>query len=338
VLRGSLPEIIAFPQIDTLCTGESSTLRAYTSDSLIWSPDVNISSTSEDTVIVNPSVTTQYIATALSTNGCKSYDTVLVKVYSPISLSVTPPVSTICPETPLQLNASASGKISWTPSTYLNNSSIPDPISIPSDSITYTVIAQDSVGCFADTATAVVNVYSRPEVEAGPDLFLPYNSAFTLSPVYSTGLVDYSWTPPGNLSCTDCQTPHGLALDRQSFIIEVTDQNSCKGKDSVTVFVSCEKSNLLLPGAFTPNGDGRNDWFYPITFGYKQIKSFVIFNRLGGKVFERKTFMPNIESLGWDGRVKNSGQPDTQAFIWILEGECHTGESIITKGSVILLR
>ena len=336
ITRG-LPVVVIFPAIDTLCSGSVAELRAFTADTLLWSPNTNINCTTCDTVLVSPTVTTQYIARATDIFGCINYDTSLVKVFNPFNLAVYPGDTSVCPKMPVQYNLNTGGAITWTPSLYLNNTTIRNPIAIPDTSVIYRVVVQDSVGCFSDTAFANLHVYGKPMVNAGPDRFLSYGTAFTLSPAYSGNISTYSWTPTGVLSCDNCATPSGIALKKETFTIAVSDINGCRFSDSVTIFVNCEKSNLLLPTAFTPNKDGRNDYLYPLTRGYKEIKSFIVYNRFGVKVFENKNFEPNIPSLGWDGKVKSDSHVSTQSFVWIVEGVCDSGELITTKGSVILI-
>ncbi len=334
----ALPSLSVLPAIDTLCLGQSATLVAYTSDSLIWITNTDISCTSCDTVVVNPTMTTNYIAKAVTINGCKNYDTSVVKVFRPINLSVSQTLTSVCPGIPVQFNLNTTGITTWNPSTFLNDPSIQNPIAIPDSNITYTIIVKDSVGCFTDTVTASIIVFPRPIVEAGIDRFLPYNAPFTLAPNYGTGTRTYLWTPQGSLSCTNCPRPFGAALKSERYTIEITDVNNCKAKDSITIFVGCEKSNLLLPTAFTPNGDQKNETFFPFARGYRIIKSFTVFNRNGAKVFERKNFQPNIPSEGWDGKVKGGITDNIQTYVWVIEGICDTGTAIVTKGSVVLIK
>ncbi len=338
VITAPLPPISVLPKIDTLCQGQSAVLYAYTSEQLDWVTTTNISCTTCDTVTVNPPATSLFIARATSYYGCKNYDTSLVKVYGPLNLSVSPNTTSICPGGTVQLALNTTGLTTWLPSTYLNSSTIKNPVSRPDASITYTAVVSDSVGCFKDSVSATVTVFPRPTVDAGPDQVLPYNTSFLLSPNYPMGVVSYNWTPGTNLNCTNCATPTGIALDKQLYTIEVTDQNGCKGKDSLNIVVSCEKSNLLLPTAFTPNGDGRNESFYPIARGYKSIKSFTVFNRSGAKVFERQNFQPNIPGLGWNGMTIGGQLENMQSYVWVVEGICQNGMSIITRGTVILIK
>ncbi len=333
-----VPGISVFPRVDTLCLGSSAQLIAFTVDSITWSPTTNIDCLDCDTVNVNPVVTTSYIATAINGFGCKNEDTALVKVFAPINLVVYPADTTICPGQTIQYNTNTAGNILWSPSTFLNNNRIRDPIARPTTAITYTVTIKDSVGCFTDTAYAVVNMFPTPTVNAGPDLILPYNNSFTLSPAYSNNIMAYNWTPAINLNCTTCPAPGGIALTSQEYRIEVTSTNGCKAADSIRVFINCLDANLLMPNAFTPNNDGRNDYFYPITRGYRSVKYFVIFNRYGQKVFERRNFVPNNSTLGWDGRLKDTKQGSTEAFTWFMEAECDLGKLLNTKGTVLLIR
>lgn len=338
VIINPLPRLSIIPAVDTLCINDTAILKAYTVDTLLWTPDTNISCISCSTVSVYPNATTNYIARAMNEFGCKSYDTSLIKTYAPFKLIVSPTDTSVCPGLPVQLNMNVIGKTLWSPSTFLNDPSIPNPVSTPGSSIKYNVVVQDSVGCFTDSAAININVYSKATVDAGPDTTLPVNTSFTLNPVYSGNVINYLWTPAATLSCTDCASTSGIALQKQTYQIQITDINGCKTSDSVTVFVICEKSNLLLPNAFTPNNDGLNDNFYPFAKGYNVIKSFMIFDRWGNKVFERKNFQPNIPSLGWNGRIKGDPNISTQSFVWMVEGECDSGEIINTRGTAMLIR
>jgi len=332
-----LPRINVFPAMDTICQNDTAILRAYTLDTLLWITNTNISCLDCDTVNVYPNITTNYIARAVNTYGCRSYDTSLVKVYAPLNLQVFPADTTVCPGQPISYSLNAVGITLWTPSTFLNDDKSMRPVARPDTAITYTVIVADSVGCYTDTATAIVNLHERPSVDAGPDRLLPYNTTYSLTPAYSNNIINYTWSPPGNLSCTNCPNPSGIALQKETYQVEVTTNLGCKATDIINVLVNCERSNLLMPTAFTPNRDGMNDRFYPITRGYHRVKTFIIFNRLGNKVFERKDFPPNISSLGWDGAIKGFEYSPTESFIWYMEAECDAGQLVVVKGTVLVI-
>ena len=337
-----LPQIVTFPSESNICQSRDSVmLTAFSIDSLLWTSSSNLSCIYCDTTIAYPTVTTQYIAKAINRFGCLNYDTCNVKVFSPFSLNVYPADTSVCLGSPVNFTHNAQGITTWFPSTYLlnveNNSNT--QVSIPKEGIVYKIIEIDSAGCYSDTAIARIGIYPFPKVNAGPDKVMQFNSIFNVSPTYSSDVSTYLWKPAVGLNCANCSTVEGVALKRASYSIEVTSINGCKASDSINLFLACEKGNIQLPGAFTPDNNGINDFFYPIAKGYRIIKSFSIFNRAGNKVFERKNFAPNIASFGWDGAVKSTGiSASAETFAWYIEAECDMGELVTSKGTVMLLR
>ena len=70
--------------------------------------------------------------------------------------------------------------------------------------------------------------------------------------------------------------------------------------------VTISESQLEMPNAFTPNGDGIND-VYRAKEGYESIVEFhaAVFNRWGRKLYEW-----DDPSGGWDGTAGGSKDPD----------------------------
>jgi gliding motility-associated-like protein len=343
----SQPEIAVFPIIDTICSGQSLNLLAFTADTLSWKTNYNLTclTVACDTASVNPQVTTSYIAQSKNQYGCISTDTSFIRVYAPFTLQVLPADTSVCPKelvryrTNVNGTTTTNGVTTWTPSTYLNSATILSPKSRADTSISYTIIVTDSAGCYADTAIATIQTYQLPTVNAGPDQIVPYNNAFILSPIYSAGISNYLWSPSLNsLSCTSCPVTTGIAAVTTTYTIVVTSSDGCKAKDNIIVSVACDKANLTIPSAFTPNNDGRNDMFYPMTRGYKVINTFIIYDRWGNKVFERHNFTPNVPSLGWNGDAKDKLTSGSAIFVWIIEATCDIGEKVSSKGTVVLIR
>lgn len=99
---------------------------------------------------------------------------------------------------------------------------------------------------------------------------------------------------------------------------------------TLKVFNSCL---LLVPTAFTPNGDGLNDYLYPLN-GFKALNmEFRVFNRLGQMVFSTTDWTKK-----WDGRYKGDPQP-AGTFVWeFIYTDDDTGERIYQKGTSVLIR
>ncbi|MCR6721381.1 MAG: gliding motility-associated C-terminal domain-containing protein [Chitinophagaceae bacterium] len=103
------------------------------------------------------------------------------------------------------------------------------------------------------------------------------------------------------------------------------------------VNVVCNNFNYFIPNTFSPNGDGRNDRFFPRGTGLFRIKSFSVFNRWGQVIYEKRDFAPNDPSAGWDGRYKGQlSSPDV--YIYMMEIICDNNVVIPVKGNVTLLR
>ena len=228
-------------------------------------------------------------------------------------------------------------KIIWSPSINISNTTNYNPFVSPVSNTTYSAFLIDSAGCFSATTSIDVIIKSLPQVNAGPDKILPYNSVFTISPLYSSNVVTYSWMPAGLLSCATCRITSGMALASQEYTIKATSDSGCIAKDSITIFVECKYANLLMPSAFTPNRDGLNDIYYPITRGIKSVKRFSIYNRYGQQVFEAKNFVPNDKSFGWNGKLNGIDQ-SSDTYVYMLETICDLGEIISKKDSFLLLR
>lgn len=90
--------------------------------------------------------------------------------------------------------------------------------------------------------------------------------------------------------------------------------------------------SILVPNSFTPNGDGLNDYLYPIN-AYKALNLyFRVYTRSGQIVFETTDW-----TRKWDGRFK--GQPaDVGTYVWELKyTDKESGKAVLRKGSTILL-
>jgi len=90
---------------------------------------------------------------------------------------------------------------------------------------------------------------------------------------------------------------------------------------------------INVPTAFTPNGDGINDYLYPTNALKATNLEFRVFNRYGQLVFETRDW-----TRKWDGKVNGVQQP-TGVFVWYLSyADEDKGQKHFLKGTTILLR
>ncbi|MCH8902774.1 MAG: hypothetical protein IIA45_02525, partial [Bacteroidetes bacterium] len=99
--------------------------------------------------------------------------------------------TTICAGQSIQFSYDTSLVYDWTPGTYLNDSTIADPISNPSDSIVYQVITSDS--CMnLDTFLISLNVKQLPVINLTTDTVICTYDSILLS---ASGGGTYLWSP-----------------------------------------------------------------------------------------------------------------------------------------------
>jgi gliding motility-associated-like protein len=332
------PFLRIFPRGDTICQGQKDTLIAFHSDTLSWTPVPLVSCVTCDTTIASPNVSTIFYATAKNNIGCSVQDSSIIKVLTPFTAAAVKSPVTVCEKDTVRINVTPPDKkIVWSPGFGLSDSTVYNPLVRATSNTTYTALLSDSTGCFTSTASVDVIIKTIPQVEAGPNRVLPYTSPFTISPTYSSNVQLYEWTPAGNLNCTTCATPSGVADKGQTFTIKVTSDSGCVNQDNITISVECKYANLFMANAFSPNRDGKNDLYFPQTKGIKLIKRFTIFNRYGQKVFDAKNANPNEVNFGWNGKFNGVEQP-ADAYVFILEATCDLGEIITKKDSFLLLR
>lgn len=158
---------------ETICLGQSAQLNASGGSIYSWSPAAFLSATNiPNPVSVNPIDNVRYIVTVRDVLGCPKpvKDTMLLTVANIIA-DAGPRDTSVVLGQPLQLNASGSINYAWTPTTWLSNPAISNPIALPQNDIEYVVRVSNNFGCF-DTDSIRVHVF-----KIKPDLYVP--NAFT---------------------------------------------------------------------------------------------------------------------------------------------------------------
>jgi len=165
------PSVNAGPDV-SICYNTSvqlnGTIRA---SNFYWRPQGSLNNPNILNPIAHPSSTTKYILTATDTLGCPKpgYDTVTVTVRPKVKASAGRDTMIVFGQ-PLQLNASGGENYLWTPSTYLNNTAVVNPIAkinVIIDSIRYKVQVTDLQGCL-DSASVLVKIF-----RTNPQIFVP---------------------------------------------------------------------------------------------------------------------------------------------------------------------
>lgn len=103
--------------------------------------------------------------------------------------------------------------------------------------------------------------------------------------------------------------------------------------DNVIAHYREKAQEVVLPTAFTPNGDGRNDVFLPLGVRYVKNMKIEIWNRWGQLVFSS-----DDPTKGWDGNYQGSpAQTGVYAYVVNYVTTAEVEEKVI-KGNVTLIR
>jgi gliding motility-associated-like protein len=139
------------------------------------------------------------------------------------------------------------------------------------------------------------------------------------------------WSPGIHLDNPATYTPVFIGSEDQLYTIEIITTTGCVTVDTQLVKI-VPHVNMYVPTAFTPNGDGLNDFLRPTLMGIKELRYFRIYNRWGQLLFQTKNALP-----GWDGNLNGTLQ-STQVVVWLAEGIGVDGKIYTRKGTSTLVR
>lgn len=192
-----------------------------------------------------------------------------------------------------------------------------------------TYLGYSVAGNYTDTFTAATGcdsirtlhlaVVSKPDPKLEPSASYCENDSRILSP---GDFLSYLWQDGSAGNRYIVRTPG---------VYTVTIANAC-GSTTKSTTVAQKPCAIVFPTAFTPNGDGRNDYFKVLTGYLFEEYKLVIYNRWGQVIFE--TADPK---KGWDGTYNGRMQPSGDNFIWSCRFK-RAGVISNMNGYVILIR
>ncbi|HEX2534285.1 MAG TPA: PKD domain-containing protein, partial [Chitinophagaceae bacterium] len=319
-----------------VCRGNAYTLQATGAVRYQWKSHTDLSCTDCPQPVVRPSENGVFLVTGFNEWGCSATDSVRLNVRQPFRVTAGRG-DTLCAGEGTRLQASGAELYRWFPATGVEQPDAAATRAQPRVTTLYTVVGRDRDGCFTDTAFVPVVVNPVPTVEAGTDLTVPAGGTVQLEAVSSPDVTAWQWQPAGSLSCADCPRPEAQPRSTTKYVVSVSNSGGCTAADAVTVSVICNGGNLFFPNTFSPNGDGRNERFYPRGSGVARVRSLRVFNRWGELVFERANFNANDASSGWDGTFKGK-KLTSDVFMYTCEVICSNNEVLPFKGDITLLQ
>lgn len=311
----------------TICPGTSVTLQVASGFTYVWTPATYLSNPGIANPVATPTGAVSYTVTATNNFNCSSNAVIDVDVYPVTDPNAGPANAGICPGDAIQLTAQGGVSYDWSPRSSLDNRNAATPFASPSATTQYTVVIQDINGCtFSDTVS--VTVYPAAWSEAGDDQSVFIGNSVILE---GSGNGAYNWTPDKWLSDATIANPVATPDSSTTYTLTITTPDGCTAQDSVYIRVYYP-TEMYMPNAFTPNGDGNNDLFGPVWFNEFELVYFRIFNRWGQLVYET-----NDPTAWWNGTANGVPQP-MDTYVYMIRGVGNRGENFVQEGNVVLLR
>lgn len=215
-------------------------------------------------------------------------------------------------------------------------SPLQNPIIILPASGQHTIAVTVSNGGCKDTSSQILQFNN--EVKAMfevSDIICPEDSAIFKNT--SVGSVTtWSWDfGDGTSSIVQYPGNHKYPVQKKETTYTITlraTNTSCQDviTKKIRVLPNCY---IAVPNAFTPNGDGLNDYLYPLNAFKADNLDFKVYNRWG-----RLIFHTNDWTQKWDGSLNGNPQ-DAGVYVWILSYiDRDTGIQHSTKGTTVLVR
>ena len=129
-------------------------------------------------------------------------------------------------------------------------------------------------------------------------------------------IISWSWNF-GDGDTSSQQTPQPIHYPKtgqqNTYVVSLIVQNNAGCYDTTATTINVLKTcYIAVPSAFTPNGDGNNDYLYPLNAYKADNLEFKVYNRLGQLVFQTTDW-----TVRWDGKINGVSQA-TGTYVWTL--------------------
>jgi gliding motility-associated-like protein len=281
---------LIFDEIGPLCQNSTPPALPPTSKEGIagtWSP-----------AIINTSAlgTATYIFTPSSAGNCATPVSLNITIVSSISPTFPTIADSYClndiaPALPQTSKEGVNG--TWSPSS-INTATVGRAL------YTFTPAADQ---CGTSSQIAIV-INPLPALTMGPDLTIAAGASTTLNVSVTGNIVSYQWKPSIGLNNATIKDPVASPSSTTVYTLVVIDDNKCETSDSIKITVSGGSSKILVPNAFSPNGDGINDTWMITNLSAYPGATVDVFNRYGQLVFHSENY-----NKAWDGNYNGNPLP-----------------------------
>ncbi len=286
-----------------VCEGQTVALNATGGSQYTWAGPNSFSAAMASPTINNIQQANagKYYVQVTDNVGCNKTDSTTITVNAKPVATVPTSTMDICENDSALINASGGISYLWQPATGLSSTVVSNPKASPLDTMLYMVIVTAQNTC-TDTAFVTINVSRKPMVNAGADKTMLEGQSVQLIGSITGNYLDFIWTPNWQIDNPTLFNPAVSPLKDTFYVLNATATNGC-GIVMDTVNVKVFK-NVIVPTAFSPNGDGINDtWNIDALTAYPYAE-VMVFNREGKIVFRSVNY-----DKPWDGMFNGKPVP-----------------------------
>ncbi len=323
-----LPNLIATPDSLALCPGDTATISASGAERYSWGVVSGLlSEPDESSINLSPDIAQILTLTGFSDKGCYSILNIPVYVSPSVFPNIHPVDTAICLGDSIQFEVLEGYQYRWFPSDEFINPQSPDAVAVPRKDSEYIVELTDSFQCiFRDTAR--VRVLEPAIADAGPDGSIYEGESIRLQ---GQGNGAFYWKPDKWIDNPMIPNPLSTPDSTIIYTLEVITPNGCVASDRVKIRVFLE-TQVWFANAFSPNGDGRNDWFGPEIYNEIEMDYFAVYDRWGQRLFYTET--PGEK---WDGKINGKYAP-AGTYVYEFKAVGNRQKAFFKYGNFTLIR
>lgn len=323
-----------------ICSGTATSIYAVPTGGTIRSYQWEPGDITDSSFTITPDTTTTFKLTAEDQNGCRVIDSIKVTVTTKPAAPLVA-AHTICPDSTATLTIDNAG----TAFTY-NWYTYPSGGDVEGQGATYTTPSVSAAStwyveavngpCSSDRTAVTVTPYDRaitPIVKAGT--VTAAGATFTWDPVPGAG--GYIVSVNGGAYETPSSGTNGTThvvtntTNQESITIKVIALGPTECQNSLPGIAAAQpRLDIFIPNAFTPNGDGKNDYFKPEGVSISAI-DMKVFNQWGELIYQTN------QLSGWNGTYNGKMQP-SGVYTYTIKITLANKTELIKKGAVNLLR
>lgn len=302
----------------TICPGGQYPLQARGGVSYRWSPSVGLSNPNIPNPVASPEQTTTYTVEILDACNRPFFDDITIAV-SGDSLKVDlGPDDFLCEGTQKLVDAGHSGdRFLW------STGETTSEIALSQPGVYAVTVSWNDPYCIS-VDEIVLSPKPQPILQLAADTVLCLGQTVTLRAGFTES--SYLWQ--------DGSTLDSFLVREPGWYYVVLSHPCDTIQDLVRVdYESCR--DVFFPNAFSPNGDGINDFFGPMHGGdVEEVLAFMVFDRWGGLLYD---WPGNTAWPEWDGRFRTKLLP-SGSYVYYARLLFRDGHLADFEGSVELIR